>query len=857
MEEAADTTSQEQKQKTWRLPQEHPWIFLMVGAVIMLLLLLAWSTAVPESFTRIFDSLESTDTEQGRIDTSLPAPQGSLALTQTFIPRHNGLSEVEITLLRYGEAADGESAQLWLQLFNEQGDIVAEKVLPTASIEHNQVVKLRTTPQNDSKGQIYTFKLLGTADNSVSAWGYSLDVYEVGALSQDDAQGGDAESLAAKDLRFLTRYQLNWADALRSAGESVYYEGALFLLALLLIPLPGVLLLLAEHAYRVRQNSSAGDGRRLAWDPAAWWGAALALGAAGWPIAWSLVTLIGARWSSRLLVLALVCGWAAAAVYWWRDRKWRGNADQSGGIEVNQTPIMAAWQWDHLLLLGILLLGLALRLVAVRDTPVLPWVDASRHGLITAVMAQTGQTISDYAPYLPVDRFPYHFGFHTLSSSLLMLSGWPLERLLLYLGQFLNALVPLTLFAAVWLFVRQRSAGYLAAFLVALPFFFPAYYATWGRLTQLTAVLLLPVLLAFTFRLVRGSEAWIYRWWLVGILGAGLFLIHFRVLVYYLPFPLVVLLASRFRRVRWLTAAGVLAFLLILPRLISLLADTNPVQRLSRTIPNYNNFPTSYLTTGWEQAFLVFAAAAFIVTFIAAFRRQSWVVLPFVLVGWVVSLLVLLSLDRIGLPVPSLVNLNSMYIMLFVPLAIFLSVVFGELWQLLNQQRWPFRLIGYLLTGALLSAMLVFGIRSQVTILNPQTLLVQPEDMVGLRWLGENLPRDSVVAVNSWRWLGETWAAADGGAWIVPLTGRAVTTPPIDHIYNADLFKQVREFNQAASAVTDWSDPAQADWLREQGVSHIYVGKRGGFFDPAQLAANSEMTLLFNQDGVFIFAVGG
>ena len=124
--------------------------------------------------------------------------------------------------------------------------------------------------------------------------------------------------------------------------------------------------------------------------------------------------------------------------------------------------------------------------------------------LITAVMAQNGQTISDYMPYLPVDRFPYHFGFHTLSSSLLLLSDWPLERLLLYLGQWLNALVPLTMFAAVWLLVRQRRAGYLAAFLVALPFFFPAYYTTWGRLTQLTAVLLLPVLLAFTWQLVRG-----------------------------------------------------------------------------------------------------------------------------------------------------------------------------------------------------------------------------------------------------------------------------------------------------------------------------------------------------------------
>ena len=822
----------------------------------MLLLLLAWSTVVPESFTRIFESLESTDIEQGRIDTSLPAPQGNLALTQTFIPRHNGLSEVEITLLRYGDPADGESAQLWLQLFNEQEDLVAEEVLPTASIEHNQVVKLRTTPQNDSKGKIYTFKLLGTADNSVSAWGYSLDVYEDGALSQDGAQGGDSESLAAKDLRFLTRYRLNWADALGSVGESVYYEGMLFLLALLLIPLPGVLLLLAEHAYRVRQISSAGDGRRLAWDPAAWWGATIALGVAGWPIAWSLVTLIGAHWSGWLLAITLVCGWAAAVAYWWRDSRWRRNADQSGGIEVNQTPIMAAWQWDHLLLLSILLLGLALRLVAVRDTPVLPWVDASRHGLITAVMAHTGQTISDYAPYLPVDRFPYHFGFHTLSSSLLILSDWPLDRLLLYLGQFLNALVPLTLFAAVWLLVRQRSAGYLAAFLVALPFFFPAYYTTWGRLTQLTAVLLLPVLLAFTWQLVRGGDAWIDRWWLVGILVAGLFLIHFRVLVYYLPFPLLVLLVSRFRRVRWLAAAGGLAFLLILPRLFNLLGDTNPVLRLGRTIPGYNNFPTSYLTTGWEQAFLVLAAAALIVTLIAVFHRQSWVVLPFVLIGWVVSLLALLSLDQIGLPVPSLVNLNSMYIMLFVPLAIFLAIVFGELCRLLDLQSGFVRLAGYLLTGALLTAMLVFGMRSQVTILNPQTLLVQPEDMVGLRWLDENLPQDSLVAVNSWRWLGETWAATDGGAWILPLTGHAVTTPPIDHIYNSDLFKQVREFNQAASAVTDWSDPAQADWLREQGVSHIYVGKRGGFFDPAQLAANPEMTLLFNQDGVFIFAVG-
>jgi hypothetical protein len=164
--------------------------------------------------------------------------------------------------------------------------------------------------------------------------------------------------------------------------------------------------------------------------------------------------------------------------------------------------------------------------------------------------------------------------------------------------------------------------------------------------------------------------------------------------------------------------------------------------------------------------------------------------------------------------------------------------------------------VDYILTGALLATLMVFGIRRQVNILNLQTLLVKPEDMVGLRWLEENVPQDALVAVNSWRWLGETWAAADGGAWILPLSGRSVTTPPIDHIYNADLFKQVRRINQEASAVSDWSDPAQAEWLREQGVSHVYVGKRGGFFDPAKLAANPQMELIFDSSGVFIFAVG-
>ena len=229
MEEAAGTTTGETSSQMRTVIGDRPWIVVLAGVVLALLLLLIWSTAVPDSFTALFDSLDSTDIEQGRIDTALPAPQGDLALTQSFAPRHNGLNEVEITLLRYGEPSAGESAQLWLRLFNEQGETVAEKAFPTATVNHNQVVRLSFPPQADSKGRPYTLQLSGTPDNQVSAWAYSLDAYSDGNL----AQTGDVNPIGAQDLRFQTRYRLTWSDALSNVGETIFYEGLILLLALL------------------------------------------------------------------------------------------------------------------------------------------------------------------------------------------------------------------------------------------------------------------------------------------------------------------------------------------------------------------------------------------------------------------------------------------------------------------------------------------------------------------------------------------------------------------------------------------------------------------------------------------------
>jgi hypothetical protein len=504
----------------------------------------------------------------------------------------------------------------------------------------------------------------------------------------------------------------------------------------------------------------------------------------------------------------------------------------------------------------ILLGGLAVRLLAVRDLVFPPWVDSIRHALITTLMVEHGQTISNYEPVLPIARFPYHFGFHTLPASLLLMTDWPLPETLLALGQLLNVLVALTVYAAAWLVTRRRGAGLVAAFLVTFPFLFPAYYATWGRFTQGTAMVVMPVLVACVWGLVRGGRGWRGAWWLVGLLAAGLFLIHLRVFIYFLPFPVLVWVGSRARRAGWLAGAGALALVLVAPRIWYLFPRSRPIgEVLSTSEESYNAFPIGYITAGWERYFIALAVLALLVVVLGVLRRRRWAAFPLVLGLWVGALFLMLAGRRFGLPETWLVNLNSMYITLFLQLALLLGMAGDWLWRRLAGNG-AMRSLRYAGLGAGLVGALLFGVRHQITVLNPQTILAEEPDRAALAWMEANLPDSARVAVSSWPWLGGTWSGSDGGAWILPVTGLETTTPPADYSYSAELHRTVAEFNEAASAIEDWSDPASAEWLREEGVTHLYVGARGGFLDPAELARNPALRLLHQHEGTFVFEVG-
>lgn len=353
----------------WRRRQIRRWRWLPLLLGIELVGAWLWLGSGSTIWTPIVD----IDINQHRSNTVLPIPQGSTTLRQSFQPHWDGFGEVEIILARHQRADtednQDESGRFSLRLLDDDNQVVTEKSLNTRSLTHNQTYVLRFPPQPHSAGRTYILELSGNESNPVSVWGYNLNVYGGGRLVLRQGTAGEATTTAA-DLTFITRYHLTWSDAAAALGTMLARDGVLLLVALLLIPLPGcLLLLLGPRSWR-------------SWDTAAWWGVAFAVGAAIWPLLWLGLTLIGGRVSGWLLWVLLTLGWVAAILLRQRHRK----------VEAPRSYSMSN-RWHYALLLLLTLTAIAVRLLAVRNLNTPPWVDSSRHALITAVMAAGGQEI--------------------------------------------------------------------------------------------------------------------------------------------------------------------------------------------------------------------------------------------------------------------------------------------------------------------------------------------------------------------------------------------------------------------------------------------------------------------------------
>lgn len=585
--------------------------------------------------------------------------------------------------------------------------------------------------------------------------------------------------------------------------------------------------------------------------PALWLGLSLSTLTLLYLWAWALGIAIGTiALASLSLLLAL-----GITLSCWKNPP---ILDLSGG------PWLA---WGYL---GILLLTLATRFVQIRDLTLPPWVDSVHHALLIRIVAEQGRIPIAPRPYLPVDELPYHWGYHVTAAALLQLSGLQIPELMLWSGQVLNTLALVAaagLAATLW---RSPLAALGAALVTGLLANMPAYYLSWGRYTQLCGMLVLPPLAMVGLLLWRrlsaprqaGDEQRQQRGLAIcsALLVAGLVLIHYRVLIYWAPLlvltPLVYLPQAAPRRLtRSLTlyalapvlggALSTLPWLFLLARRVLAQYVARPAGLVGSE--GYNNLNLALFWTGNNRYLFVLAAFA---ALWAIWRRRRAAVL---VIAWVAALLLMANPGVLGLPPLWLISNDSVLIILYLPTALLLGGGLALLYRLRLRKLGPLApraLVGGMTLLALLGA---WQLRN---ILNPSTVLAVPGDARAIAWAERETAPDARFLVSARPWLPRVNRGGDGGWWLLPLTARWTTVPPVLYTYGS------REDVEAIFALT--SAVAQLDAhsadklrqiLRDHDIDYVYRSGAEGSFPAELLRQIGELRLVYEQDSVQIYQV--
>jgi hypothetical protein len=804
-------------------------------------------------------------------------------LGQTFVSRRPRLNGIVLWL--EGEPAGTAEGLLTINLYHAPGD---PDPVWTQRASYSQfvgtgVLQLSLPPQPGPAGQSY-YLTLATTGGTVRARGRSEDSYPHGQLYVDGQP-------VYADLAFRLSYDYDLA-AMLSDLAGALSQGWLALPLAVTLLVPGWLLL-----------DLSGLRRRFdGWEQIT---LSVSLSLAIVPICLLWTSILGLRLSRTTTLL--VAGFLTAIVV---TRFVTPRLSHVSSLRATLLPPRFTLHASSLALLAVFIFSLVLRLAMVRDLAAPAWVDSIHHATITRLIMEQGAIPSTYDPYIPIDATKYHAGFHAAAAVFQWLSGLELAEGLLLYGQALNALAVLAVYLLTTTLTRDRTAGVTAALVAGVMTPMPAYYASWGRYTQLAGLLILPAVLALGRLVIEPEEGGparrpveALRRWLAalrrpagaeplelqspteiqqpaavvgppirverlraGLLAAlavaGLFLVHYRVL----GFMVCLLLAYGLSQLRfdqaglsWLARhnlgfVGLVSLgsiLLTLPWLWPALRQFFlPVLQSTagQTIAAFSDFSWRFLTTAWGLPALILAGLG-VVWGILWFRRSL-----VALAVWAGLLMLLGNLGALGVPGGSMFNNTSVEIALFMPIAAAAGFFVSEVLAL---ARWPLprrvRLALDLLVvlGGAVAA--IGGAQKLLPILNPTTFLYRAADRPALQWVAENIPVQETILINPFSWGYGLFGGNDGGFWITPLAGRRTLPPPV--LYGVGNPDEVARINQISQQVLNSGGDANLvrDLMRAQGIRYVYIGSRGGALSTAALQSHPDFETLYNQDGVWVF----
>ncbi len=632
-------------------------------------------------------------------------------------------------------------------------------------------------------------------------------------------------------------------------------------------------------------------GRRDVWMTAA---LSLTLSMSVLPILLLWTSVLGLRWCATM---AQACTTLLALGAFWLARSWQRAWRRRLAQQLRRPESVA--------LAGILIVTAFTRYTQVRDLALPVWVDSVHHTLITRLIADGGTVPASYEPFLPVTTFTRHWGFNALAAWLIWLSGAAPPQSVLILGQVLNALAALTTYALVAQLTRRRWAGVVSALVTGLISLMPAYYVSWGRYTQLAGLVLLPGALVLLLWAVSHSHpadpqsratgnARTGHVILAAIAAAGLLLHHYRVLVFYACFALAYLLWRTCERgCGWRTMARVWrqmlgvamgALALTAPWLLRLWRDfVLPLETLGTRLASdsdYQAIPWSLVKAGNGPLLLRLAGVALAWALIRGMWQRirngrgcaSAERAPWLAALWVLLVGVVVNPRLVGLRDVWVLNNASAVISLFLPLSVGVGYLGSEAIRLIVSVAalCRTRIVGRAgpdvlsihavrwLAALLILGLAIYGGRGMISVINPSTILATADDVAAMAWIRAHTPPDAVFLINTRHWQREIYMGTDGGWWIPLLADRRVTLPPIVYRAGGEAYRAaVNELAAWSSTATSLEDAEAVARLRAAGITHLYIGARGGHFTPDMLAASPSFQPVYTNGSVWIYAWRG
>jgi len=474
--------------------------------------------------------------------------------------------------------------------------------------------------------------------------------------------------------------------------------------------------------------------------------------------------------------------------------------------------------WGLLLLFSISIL---LRLAFVSDVIFPLYFDSARHyAIIKNLLVNIEPSNTDVSfQWLTTDY--YHIGFHFLAAFVASIVNVDITKAMLILGQMILAVIPLSAFFLIKHETKSNSAGVFAVLLVSFGWSMPAYAVNWGKYPALTSLALIQFVLAVAYLAVRNKDTLTRRksWALYAMLGSGILIsgfFHSRSLVI-IGIAIIAFLAAKW----WQNLSALRRTLVFYMTILGILLAIIFIQTQEILKPLFEPYGSrDFLFT-------------FLILFLFIFAQKTYPQLTFANIVAIFLLLCSLFITTTNI-IPRFANLTLLdrpfvEMILYLPLSFLGGLGLAGLEQTLTRnQAIPGRLrilksgtIGVLLSGLIVGNALLHYEFYPSYCCN----ILGQDDLVAMAWMDENLPLDARILISATELIVQSsgrlqgYSAADGGAWISPLTERVTIPLP----YDINLGRQ-RSFNLVCKS----------------RISHIYIGAVGMSFHAPQLRMHPE-----------------